>query len=103
MFNRRREMPAALRRVVTEVSADVVVVSYNNEAWVSPDQIAQWLRDAGHGDVRIVGFDSKRYVGAQIGIFNPSGVKVGEVSRLRNTEFVFVAGPADRVQAALAS
>ena len=35
----------------------------------------------------------KRYVGAQIGIFNPAGRRVGEVSHLRNTELLFVAGP----------
>ena len=30
------------------------------------------------------------------------GERVGEVSHLRNTEFLFVAGPHDRVEAALA-
>ena len=34
--------------------------------------------------------DYKRYVGAQIGIYNPAGEKVGAVSHLRNTEFLFV-------------
>lgn len=34
--------------------------------------------------------DFKRYVGAQIGIYNPSGERVGRVGRLRNTEFIFV-------------
>ena len=36
-------------------------------------------------------FDSKRYVGAQIGIHNPRGEKVGRVSHLRNVEYVVVA------------
>ena len=40
------------------------------------------------GAVRTLAFDSKRYVGAQIGIHNPQGEKVGEVSRLRNVEYV---------------
>jgi adenine-specific DNA-methyltransferase len=35
----------------------------------------------------------KRYVGAQIGIHAPSGEKVGRVSHLRTTEYLFVAGP----------
>ena len=39
-------------------------------------------------------FDSKRYVGAQIGIHNPAGEKVGEVGHLRNLEYVVIAGPA---------
>ena len=103
VFNRRREMPAALREVLTAITADVVMVSYNDEAWVSPADIAAWLRDAGHPDVRMVGFDSKRYVGAQIGIHDPRGRKVGTVSHLRNTEYVVVAGPTESVEAAMAA
>ena len=34
--------------------------------------------------------DFKRFVGAQIGIHNPSGKKVGEVSHLRNKEYIYV-------------
>ena len=44
-------------------------------------------------EVRLLAFDSKRYVGAQIGIFNPKGKKVGDVSHLRNLEWIVVAGP----------
>ena len=54
-------------------------------------------------DVRMLEFDSKRYVGAQIGIHSPSGKKVGTVSRLRNVEYVFVAGPTAKVEAAMAA
>ena len=63
--------------------------------------MTQSLRAAGHEDVRMLAFDSKRYVGAQIGIFNRAGDKVGRVKRLRNVEHVFVAGPADKVAAAV--
>ena len=35
-------------------------------------------------------FDYKRYVGAQIGIYNPEGTKVGKVTHLRNLEYLFV-------------
>ena len=37
-------------------------------------------------------FDSARYVGARIGIFDPSGRKVGRVSHLSNQELVVIAG-----------
>ncbi|HEX3900903.1 MAG TPA: DNA adenine methylase [Mycobacteriales bacterium] len=103
VFNRRREMPDALRRVLSELSAEVVVVSYNDEAWVAPTDIAYWLAEAGHEDVGMVAFDRKRYVGAQIGIHNPQGHKVGEVSHLRNLEYLMIGGPADKVAAALAT
>ena len=47
----------------------------------------------GIGYVGRIDVDSKRYVGAQIGIYNPSGEKVGTVSRLRNREILLIAGP----------
>ena len=55
-----------------------------------------------HGHVEVLAFDSKRYVGAQIGIFNPQGEKVGKVSHLRNVEYVLVAGERVRVEAVCA-
>ena len=102
-FNRKREMPAAMQSVIMRTKADVVVVSYNDEAWVTPEQMTAWLRGAGHPQVAILGFDSKRYVGAQIGIHNPAGDRVGAVSHLRNTEYVFVAGPPELVEKAVTS
>ncbi len=101
VFNTRRDMPAALASVIRRTKAQVVVVSYNDESWIGREQMADSLREAGHEDVRVLAFDSKRYVGAQIGIFNPSGDKVGRVSHLRNVEYVFVAGPTDKVEAAV--
>ena len=101
VFNRKAEMPVALREVIRRVRAEVVVLSYNDEAWIRPDDLASWLREAGHEEVRVLAFDNKRYVGAQIGIHGPDGQRVGSVSHLRNTELVFVAGPRDRVEAAV--
>ena len=75
-------------------------MSYNNESWVRPDDITAWLREAGHDEVALLEVDSKRYVGAQIGIHDPAGRKVGTVSHLRNTEYVFVAGSRHAVTAA---
>jgi adenine-specific DNA-methyltransferase len=103
VFNSKRSMPAALRSLVSAAQGTVVVVSYNDESWVTPQQLMGWLRDAGHPDVRLIAYDSKRYVGAQIGIHNPSGQRVGRVSHLRNTEYLFVAGPSDQVEAAVAA
>jgi adenine-specific DNA-methyltransferase len=94
-------MPIALRDVILRTSADVVMVSYNDESWVTAEEMMTWLREAGHEDVRMIAFDSKRYVGAQIGIYNPSGEKVGKISHLRNTEYIFVAGPTAKVEVAV--
>ena len=103
VFNSKRAMPRALQRIIDCADAEVLMVSYNDESWVTAEQMMQSLRDAGHDDVRMLAFDAKRYVGAQIGIHNPSGEKVGRVSHLRNTEYVFVAGPTERVEAAIAA
>ncbi len=102
LFNGRRTMPAALADVLGRLRAELVVVSYNDESWITADEMTAMLRDAGHEAVRLLAFDSKRYVGALIGIHSPTGERVGEVGRRRNTEYVFVAGAADRVEAATA-
>lgn len=95
-FNARRGMPDALRAVVRDVRARVLVLSYNDESWVGLDE----LRDvcATRGTVEVLGFDSKRYVGAQIGIHNPSGERVGTVSHVRNREYVLIAGERKEVK-----
>ncbi len=103
VFNRKREMPLALAELVQRARADVLVVSYNDESWLTVEEMTTLLRDAGYADVQRVGFDSKRYVGARIGIHSPTGQRTGKVSHLRNTEFLFVAGPTDRVEAAVES
>ena len=89
-FNRRRRMPGALQACIDAVDARVVVVSYNDEAWLSLDDLAGMV--AARGPATVLAVDSKRYVGAQIGIHDPAGRKVGTVSHLRNTEYVVVAG-----------
>ena len=95
-FNGRRTMPVALAGVVESVRADVVILSYNNESWLSFDELHALC--VGRGHVAVLAFDSARYVGARIGIHNPAGRKVGTVSHLRNTEYVLVAGDRSRVR-----
>lgn len=103
VFNRRRTMPTALADVLQRLRAGVVVVSYNDESWITPEEMTASLRDAGHADVALLAFDRKRYVGAQIGIHNRSGERVGAVGRLRNVEYLFVAGSAEKVAAAVSA
>ena len=100
VFNRKRQMPSAFGELLAAARAETVIVSYNDESWITAEQMMGALRDAGHDEVRMLAFDAKRYVGAQIGIHSPAGIKVGEVSHLRNVEYVFVAGDHDRVEAA---
>jgi adenine-specific DNA-methyltransferase len=92
VFNDRRAMPGALAEVVRHVDAELVVVSYNNEAWITRDDL-EAICAAREGAVRVLAFDSRRYVGALIGIHDPTGKKVGRVSHTRNVEYVVLAGP----------
>jgi adenine-specific DNA-methyltransferase len=95
-FNARRAMPDALREVVRNVRARVLVLSYNDESWIALDELREMC--AARGAAEVLEFDSKRYVGAQIGIHDPSGVRVGAVSHVRNREFVLIAGERSEVR-----
>ena len=68
-----------------------VIVSFSDEGFFAYDDIVALLEEA-RGSVVAYPVSNKRYVGAQIGIYNPAGKKVGKVSHLRNREFIFVAG-----------
>jgi adenine-specific DNA-methyltransferase len=98
VFNRRRAMPEALRTCIEGVDAQVMVVSYNDESWIGLDELVDMCR--ARGAVETLAYDSKRYVGAQIGIHNRAGERVGAVSHLRNTEYLVLSGAADAVERA---
>jgi len=91
-FNKKPHMADSLRQVIQDVNAKTVVVSYNNESWVSAEQIEAWLGERRFESVQTFNFDFKRYVGAKIGIYNKQGKKVGKVDHLDNIEHVIVAG-----------
>ena len=98
VFNKRKLMPQAFKNVITKAKANTVVVSYNNESWVEPIDIAEALLE-NHESVALLEFDYKRYIGSQIGIYNKSGAKVGSVGERKNKELIFIAGETSRVEA----
>jgi adenine-specific DNA-methyltransferase len=89
-FNSKRAMPAALASVVRSVECDVLVLSYNDESWLELEELEAMCSI--QGEVATLSFDSTRYVGARIGIYDPSGRKVGRVSHLSNQELLVIAG-----------
>ena len=99
-FNSRRTMPGALAHVVSTVDAALVVLSYNDESFLTLPELVEICGERGH--VEVLAFPSDRYVGARIGIHDPSGRRVGKVGRLRNVEYVLVAGDRSDVQRAVA-
>ena len=107
-FNSKRTMPAALASVVQSVDCDLLVLSYNNESWLELEELEAMCSLQGEAadrgarrEVATLAFDSTRYVGARIGIFDPSGRKVGRVSHLSNQELLVIAGKPAMVRRAV--
>jgi adenine-specific DNA-methyltransferase len=100
-FNSKRTMPVALAETVAHIDCGLLLLSYNDESWVSTEQLERMC--AHHDEVLTLAFDSARYVGARLGIHNPQGVKVGTVSHLRNREYLVLAGERDAVREAVAA
>ncbi len=90
-FNSKRRIRAALAEVLAALRARWLVVSFSDEGYLPRPELERMLAERGH--VEVVEVDFKRYVGAQIGIYNPRGEKVGRVSHLRNREHLFLVGP----------
>jgi adenine-specific DNA-methyltransferase len=92
VFNSRPQFAAAVSEMLRAVQAKVLIVSFNNEGYLTRENMEAQLRSLwdGRAVVTTLENDYKRYVGAQIGIFNPQGEKVGKVSHLRNKEYLYV-------------
>lgn len=90
-FNSKRDAAGALGELLGSLRAPWLLVSVSNEGFHSAQQVHELLVDLGY--VSRIDVDSKRYVGAQIGIYDPGGKKVGQVSHLRNCEHLFLVGP----------
>ncbi len=92
VFNSRRRFADVMRRLLASVQAPVIIVSFNNEGYLSREEMEALLGSMWQGQGKVITLerDFKRYVGAQIGIHNPRGEKVGAVSHLGNKEFVYI-------------
>lgn len=93
VFNSKRQFADAMRRLFGAIQAPVLIVSFNNEGYLSRDEMEQMLGELWGGRARVatVVNDHRRYIGARIGIHNQQGQKVGVVSHTKNKEYVFVA------------
>lgn len=100
VFNSRPLAERAFRDLIRKVRAKHLVISFNNEGYFSRPLMEEIL--SLRGTVLVMEQDFKRYVGAQIGIYNPAGQKVGQVSHLTNKEYVFVVTDSAELQERLA-
>ena len=90
-FNARRAMPGALAGVVRDVRARVLVLSYNDESWVALDELVEMCRVPGsRRGARLRLGPLRRAPGS--GSTTPPASESGTVGRLRNVEYVLVAG-----------
>jgi adenine-specific DNA-methyltransferase len=89
-FNSKLTLPAALATLISELDVKTLVLSYNNESWLSRRELTDMCLK--FETVEILDFDSKRYVGSQIGGYNQSGRLVGKPGAHRNLEHIVIAG-----------
>ena len=100
-FNSKKTMAKALAQLVDDLKCETMVLSYNNESWLSRENLMDIASKRGH--VEILDFDFKRYVGSQIGVFNKAGERVGNPGAKRNIEHIVIAGEKQTVKRMLAS
>jgi adenine-specific DNA-methyltransferase len=96
-FNSKLTLPSALERLILSIETKTLVLSYNNESWLSRRELTDMC--SMFEQVKILDFDSKRYVGAKIGGYNQAGELVGKPGASRNLEHIVVAGPNSIVSA----
>lgn len=100
-FNSKLTLPGALRELISNLDAKTLVLSYNNESWLSRRELADMCSD--YESVTVLDFDSKRYVGSQIGGYNKSGELVGKPGAQRNLEHLVIAGEGQTVSTMVAA
>lgn len=88
-FNRKATAREALAELIGSLKTRFLVLSFNDEGYVSLPEIEDMLRKWGEFQATAIPF--RRYVGASIGIHDQHGNKVGKVSHLHNHEWLFVA------------
>jgi adenine-specific DNA-methyltransferase len=88
IFNSRKRFAEHFEQLLGRINSNLIIVSFNNEGYLSQEALESMLGKL--GAVTTVVRDFKRYVGAQIGIHNLQGEKVGTVSHLRNKELIYV-------------
>lgn len=101
LFNSKTTMPKALGDLISKLKTKTLILSYNNESWLSRRELTDMC--AKFEKVEILDVDSKRYVGSQIGGYNQSGKLVGKPGARRNLEHIVIAGSAKMVEAMLKS
>lgn len=87
-WNSKPRFRATLMSLLTAIESRYMLVSFSNEGFVPTAELDLLLKE--FGSVTRVDIDFQRYIGAQIGVHNPAGEKVGTVSHTTNVEHLFL-------------
>src|SRR6185503_684354 len=88
LFNRRATMETAFADVLARVRAKRIVVSFNDEGYLTLPRLRELLGERGR--VKELSVAHPRYIGHRLGIYNPQGEKVGKPGPAKNREHLFV-------------
>lgn len=91
VFNYKKEAPHALRQLILNLQVKYIILSFSNEGFFNINELKSICEE--RGPTLVFEKNYKRYVGAQIGVYNPNGIKVSEPTHLYNTEYLFVICP----------
>lgn len=87
-FNSKPKFKNTLASVFAQLRSRYIVLSFNDEGFISRSDLEELL--SSFGPTTSYDIEYKRYVGAQIGIYNQLGVKVGQIKKLKNKELLYV-------------
>lgn len=87
-WNSKPRFRATLMSLLTAIESRYFLLSFSNEGFVPTQELELLLRE--FGEVTRIDIDFQRYIGAQIGVHNPAGEKVGTVSHTTNVEHLFL-------------
>lgn len=89
-WNSKLKIFDEMKDVVENLQCKACIVSFNNEGYLSQEQIEEILQNK-FSSVVVEEVPYERYVGAKIGIHNQKGEKVGKASHTKNKELIFIA------------
>ena len=88
IFNKKKGFLNAFKEIIKNLNVKFAIISFNNEGFISKLEMENLLKCFGNVSTQV--FDCKRYIGAQIGIYNRKGKVVGKVNSLYNKEYLYI-------------
>lgn len=87
-WNSKPRFRQTLASLLAAVESRYMLMSFSNEGFVPTAELEVLLQE--FGAVQRLDIAFQRYIGAQIGVHNPAGQKVGTVSHTTNVEHLFL-------------